>query len=47
MKKFRRLLLEIHQEHISEQKDILDKHLYNWMGSCEQLDDILVIGIKV
>lgn len=47
MKKFRQLLHEIHQEPIEDQREILDKHLFDWMGKNEQLDDILVIGVKV
>ena len=30
-----------------DQKDILDKSLFDWMGSNSQLDDILVIGVRV
>ena len=32
---------------MNEQKDILDKALKDWMGKLEQVDDILVIGIRV
>ena len=30
-----------------EQKEILNKTLEDWKGEEEQLDDILVIGVKV
>ena len=29
------------------QKEILNKQLHQWKGNCEQVDDILVIGIRV
>ena len=46
-KNFKKLLLEIHQEPIREQKDILEKTLSNWMGHSSQIDDIMVIGVRV
>lgn len=44
---FKNLLLEIHQKPMRQQKDILEKTLVNWMGSEQQVDDILVIGVRV
>ena len=32
---------------MAEQKDILEKAFVQWMGNLEQIDDVLVIGIKV
>ena len=46
MSVFQQLLLEIHQKSMEEQKLILDKTLEDWKGNLEQIDDILVIGIK-
>lgn len=46
-KRFRELLFEIHKKPIKEQKQILNQTLEEWMGDNEQIDDILVIGIKV
>ena len=46
-KNFRKLLLEIHEEPMQEQKDILKKTLNNWMGNTSQIDDIMVMGIRV
>ena len=46
-KRFRELLFEIHEKPMEEQKSILEKKLTNWMGKEEQVDDILVMGVKV
>ncbi len=46
-KNFRKLLLEIHQQPMEEQEKILHKEMKNWQGEVEQVDDILVIGLKV
>jgi serine phosphatase RsbU (regulator of sigma subunit)/HAMP domain-containing protein len=46
-KKFKELLLEIYTLHPQEQHDRLHSELVKWKGSAEQVDDILVIGIRV
>jgi len=46
-KKFKDLLLKIHKEPMQEQKDILDKTIMDWMGTAPQIDDIMVIGVRV
>ena len=46
-KKFKEILLEVHKEPMETQKDIINKYLEDWMGDGEQVDDILVIGIKI
>ncbi len=46
-KNFKNLLLKIHDQPMFDQKDILDKTLLEWMGSNSQMDDILVIGVRV
>ncbi len=46
-KQFKKLLLEIHKEPCDVQKYLLDKKLDEWKGEREQLDDVLVIGIKI
>lgn len=43
---FKKLLLEIHQCPLLEQKELLAQRLDEWKGNHEQLDDILVIGFK-
>ena len=47
LKKFRELLLEIHKKPIEEQEKILNDRLEEWRGKEEQVDDILVIGVKI
>jgi serine phosphatase RsbU (regulator of sigma subunit)/TPR repeat protein len=46
-KQFQELLLEIHQKPMMEQKDILSRTMKDWIGEEEQIDDILVIGIRI
>lgn len=46
-KRFRDLLLEVEHKDISQQKDILQNSLYEWMRDEEQVDDILVMGVRV
>jgi tetratricopeptide (TPR) repeat protein len=45
--KFKKLLLEIHNQPMYEQRQILDHTLEKWMGLNPQRDDILVIGFRV
>lgn len=44
---FRQLLAGIHDKAITEQRDILEKNMDDWMGSLEQIDDILVLGFRI
>jgi len=46
-KKFREKLLEIHKQPMETQKEALNAYLEEWMDGTEQVDDILVIGIKI
>jgi serine phosphatase RsbU (regulator of sigma subunit)/ligand-binding sensor domain-containing protein len=46
-KKFRQMLLEIHQLPMSEQKEIIEKRFAEWKGELKQIDDIVVAGIKI
>lgn len=46
-KRFRELLLSNSGKDLSEQKDVLKESLFKWMKNEEQVDDILVMGIKV
>jgi serine phosphatase RsbU (regulator of sigma subunit) len=44
--KFKKLLLDIHDHPMYEQKEILEQTLSDWMGEHSQRDDILVIGVR-
>ncbi len=46
-KQFRELLVGISHESPENQKQILNQTIEKWMGDKKQVDDILVIGIKV
>ena len=46
-KRFKELLLKIHPFSMSEQKVILQKTMEGWIGTLNQIDDILVIGVKI
>ncbi|NVO08693.1 MAG: tetratricopeptide repeat protein [Bacteroidales bacterium] len=47
-RQFKNLLLEIHELPMSEQKEILNQKILDWMGEkSKQLDDIIVIGFKL
>ncbi|MFO8236328.1 MAG: two-component regulator propeller domain-containing protein [Bacteroidales bacterium] len=45
-RRFRHLLLTIHQFPMNQQKEYLDKSLQEWQGSQEQVDDILIVGFR-
>ena len=44
---FQELLLSVHEKPMEQQKEILDKTFEEWRGENIQLDDILVIGIRL
>ncbi|MCC6690332.1 MAG: tetratricopeptide repeat protein [Bacteroidia bacterium] len=44
---FKNLLLDIHTEPMDKQKALLDKTMYEWMGNELQIDDMLIIGIRI
>ena len=46
-KNFKNLLLENHDRAMHDQKGILEKTLSDWMGDNSQIDDILVVGVRV
>ena len=46
-KSFKRLILDIQDLPMDKQKELLDKNLKEWMGNSFQVDDILVMGIKI
>ncbi len=44
---FRDLLMQVHNEPIDKQKEVLNKTIEEWRGPLDQVDDILVIGVKI
>ncbi len=46
-RRFRELLLKISQLEMAEQLEILEKEFEKWRGNEEQVDDVLVVGVKV
>lgn len=46
-RQFRNLLVEIQDKPMDEQKRILDTTITDWRGSIEQIDDIIIIGVRV
>ena len=46
-RKFKKLLREIHLKPLKEQKSILEKEHTAWRSEIEQIDDILIMGIKL
>lgn len=47
IKNFKKLLQEIHTKPADEQKKILEKTLKEWMADTAQVDDILIIGVRI
>ncbi|KKK60310.1 hypothetical protein LCGC14_3025630, partial [marine sediment metagenome] len=37
----------INKKPMKEQRDILDNTIQEWMGAVEQIDDILVLGLRI
>jgi serine phosphatase RsbU (regulator of sigma subunit) len=46
-KPFKQLLLENADKPMAEQKEILNNAFENWKGNLEQIDDVVVLGIKI
>lgn len=46
-KKFKDILLSIQDKSMTEQQHHLDEFIEKWRGDAEQVDDILVIGVRV
>jgi len=44
---FHNLLLEIHHQPMEEQRRILERTIEEWKGDSPQIDDILVMGIRI
>lgn len=46
-KKFQDILIEMQDNTMEEQKHLLNYHFEQWKGKLEQVDDVLVIGIRI
>ena len=46
-KKFKELLVETMKESMEDQKRKLEDRLFHWMGSYEQVDDIVIFGVEI
>ncbi len=47
LKRFQEIILENYKKPMEEQKQILDKIFIDWQGDQEQIDDVLVIGVRI
>lgn len=46
-KAFKELLVSIAKEPMKRQRELIEDTLIKWQGALEQIDDILIIGIRV
>jgi serine phosphatase RsbU (regulator of sigma subunit) len=46
-KPFKQLLIDIHKKPLPEQKGNLLSTIQNWKGDLDQVDDILIMGVKI
>ena len=46
-KNFRDVLLKIHQNDLTTQKQLLEELYTTWKGDYQQIDDILIIGVRI
>ncbi|MBL4654994.1 MAG: SpoIIE family protein phosphatase [Bacteroidia bacterium] len=46
-RRFKELLISIQELTMQDQKEKMDKEIMEWMDTSEQIDDILIIGIRV
>ena len=44
---FQEMLVEIHQKGMDEQRTHLDRVLTDWMGNHEQIDDVIIFGVRI
>jgi serine phosphatase RsbU (regulator of sigma subunit) len=47
LKRFKNTLLDISKHPMQKQKELLTEEFDAWRGNIKQLDDILVVGVKI
>lgn len=47
IRNFREFLISIHKESMKDQKRLLDEEFERWMGPHAQVDDVIVMGIRI
>lgn len=45
-KEMREILEQIASKNIIEQKSLLENHFNEWKGNSDQVDDVMVIGLR-
>lgn len=45
--RFQKLLISIHNNTMEEQKNIMHDTFINWKGDYEQVDDVMILGVRV
>jgi len=45
-RKLKDLLLSVSKKPLTEQRKLIEKTFFDWKGNLNQLDDVLLIGIK-
>jgi len=46
-RRFRQMILDINDKNMKEQEAFIGARLTKWRGERDQVDDVLVIGIKI
>lgn len=46
-KRFKQLLVDIHTQPMADQKEFLNKEILDWRGEVEQIDDVIILGIRI
>ncbi len=46
-KRFKEMLLEIRNNDMKTQKKLITDNFLNWMGTTEQVDDVILMGLKI
>jgi serine phosphatase RsbU (regulator of sigma subunit) len=47
VKRFKKLLTEIHHKPMEEQREIIERTYDEWKGNHPQLDDVVIVGLKI